>query len=112
MESAESRYKAEIVEIATAMKEGRLGMVEGSRKLVSLFNAESIFDEKYYDNDPHCLGMRGFDSETMDYPIGKAREGYSSEDLEALDKDIQRYTDECYESLLEDCDAIIRKFSE
>ena len=77
-----------VVEVASAILRGELGVIEGSRRLCSLrFRVSSL------DHDPDFTPFVGIDSETDHLPIGEVRELWAPEALVRLTPEIQATED-------------------
>ena len=77
-----------VVEVASAILRGELGVIEGSRLLCALrFRVSTL------DHDPDFLPFVGIDSETDHLPIGEVRQLWASDALVRLAPEIQAAED-------------------
>jgi hypothetical protein len=79
---ASDRERQRAKEIAEAVLDGRTTILEAVRELVSLAHTDAIADE-----DDRRL-IIGIDSETDHLPIGRVREYWAADALEAKDAEI------------------------
>lgn len=85
-----------------------------SRDMNPVEGARRINELRYRSRDPEnsvFLPIRGFESETDDYPIGSVREQFAAEYLTGLDQQVNDYIDRSRAELDEACRNIIREFS-
>lgn len=93
--------RAQIVSIAKEMLSGTMDLIAGSRKLCDLRHAIGESE------NPVFFSIVGFESETDDYPLGEERQQYDSNQLQQLDKDIQKYVEHAKPSVLAACRRIL-----
>ncbi|MDB6074288.1 MAG: hypothetical protein JWO89_1928 [Verrucomicrobiaceae bacterium] len=72
-----------IVELASAILNGGLGIIEGSRRICNLQG-----DVSSLDHDPDFLPFVVIDSETDHFPIGETRQHWAPESLVLKDREI------------------------
>lgn len=95
----------EIVLTARALLANEIGVIEASRKLVSLHY------EAQLENEETLKIFWVIDSETDHLPIGQQRENYSSQRLVEIDEEI-RGCEEFYKEVTKAaCNALIEKYS-
>jgi hypothetical protein len=97
--------RAELVEVAAAMIEGRMHLIEGVRKINALrFDVE----------DPDAavfLPIRAVDSETGTFPMGDVRRQCAPDYLRRVDQEIDQYLEDAKEVVLAACGEIVRRYS-
>lgn len=98
---AKQRIKA--VEVASKILDGKIGLIEGVRRLVSFQN------EIGSANDEEFLVLKGIESETDDFPIGEARQNWSEAILKDKDAEIEEYEDQVRASVVDACRRFIQK---
>ena len=96
--------KKEILNICVLLKSGNVDFIEGCRKVVYLRNQYGLSEDLSF--SPFV----GVVSETDDYPDQRAREGFSKDYLERIDKDIMDYVSLVRPSIIEACDVLIEKY--
>jgi len=102
-----SSARHSVVEAATDMLQGRLGLTEGCRRLAGLAN--EVVPDWRLDSDFVVFG--GMASETDTYPVGAAREYWSSQALEREDEKRAKYEATVRDSVLKACANVIARFS-
>jgi Protein of unknown function (DUF2489) len=104
-ENSESGTR-KIVEVARAMLSGDLDLIEGARRINQL---------RFETADPESdlfLPIRGFESETADYPMGAVRDNWAAPFLAEQDRTISEYVERSRKGVLEDCRRIVDAYSE
>jgi hypothetical protein len=96
------------VACATAVLEGRLGMLEGCKQLSDLAHAlvESWFDDEDF------LVFGGIADESDALPTGTARQYWSAEALAREDREIARYEALVRDQVLVACRNVVARFKE
>ena len=94
-----------VVEIAQAMIDSRLGVVEGSRLLAGL-----RFEVCEEDFDPDFLPFVGIDSETDHLPLGKVREHWDPTALAEKDAELEKAETFDRDTALAACRALLIRF--
>ena len=97
--------RLQLVQIATAMIEGKLHLLEGARRLCRL-RPDSGDPE-----NPAFLPMIAVESETDHLPLGDERVRCSVDFLRRIDDEVERYLVDERSHLLEYCREIVRVFS-
>src|SRR5688572_25757107 len=97
-ENSEGRDEAKIVEIAHAMLDGAVGIIEGSRRINDLRAALGI-----YHLDEDFVGFVAIDSETDTLPIAEVRTLWNEEALVEKDREVEEAERLYRERALEDC---------
>jgi hypothetical protein len=103
--NSEERDRAKIVELAQAMLDGALGIIEGSRRLNDLREALGIH---HLDDD--FVGFVVIDSETDDLPIGDVRRLWNKEVLVHKDREVEEAERLYRDGAFEDCRKLIARF--
>jgi hypothetical protein len=81
---ATSSPQQRVVEVASAMLRGEIGVIEGSRQLCRLrFSCSSL------DHDPDFIPFVGIDSDTDHLPVGEDRRHWAADALARKDIEIQ-----------------------
>jgi hypothetical protein len=93
---------AEIVEVTEAILSEHLDLVTGCRKLSRLLQRLGASNQAF-------AAIIGFESETDDYPLGEARQSYSAEYLERVDKQVAEYSERARASVLAACSDLVAK---
>jgi Protein of unknown function (DUF2489) len=101
----EERERAKVVEIAQAMLDSTLGIIEGSRRLNDLREALGI-----YHLDDDFVGFVGIDSETDHLPIGDVRRLWNEEALVHKDREVEGKERWYRDGAFEDCRKLIARF--
>lgn len=99
------RGHSELVAIATAMLEDRMHLIEGARKICEI--RQSV-------EDPEAevfMPIRGFESETDDFPLGEARAHCAADYLKQVDREMDEYIAEARQDVLSACRDLVRHFS-
>ena len=99
---AKQRIKA--VGIASNILDGKIGLIEGLRKLVPLQN------EFGNPNEDEFLVFKAIESETDEFPISEARSSWSEAALKEKDAEIQEYEDQVRASVHDACRRFIQKY--
>lgn len=95
-----------VVEVATAILRGELGVIEGSRLLCSLqFCVSSL------DHDSDFLPFVGIDSETDHLPVGDIRQHWAADALARKDIDIENVEALYRDSAIAGCERLLARFS-
>lgn len=90
--------------LARKIVDGSIDPIEGCRQMVSLRVQQEIRDDQDF------VTIRGFESETDEFPVGEARKHYDSEYLKKLDLKLKWYLDQMMPNLIEACQNIIKKY--
>lgn len=96
--------KSEILAIAEAVLEGKVSVIEASRKLVSLHYEENLENEEYF------KVFWVVDSETDHLPMGRHRENYSAEKLLEIDNEVRAYEQFHKKAVILACEHIVEKY--
>jgi Protein of unknown function (DUF2489) len=97
--------RAKILEVAQAMLDGALGIIEGSRRLNDLREAMGI-----YHLDEDFVGFVAIDSETEGLPVGELRTRWNKEALVQQDREVEEAEHLYRDGALEDCRKLIARF--
>jgi hypothetical protein len=100
-----SSDRAKIVEVAQAMLDGALGIIEGSRRLNDLREALGI-----HHLDEDFVGFVAIDSETDALPIGDVRKLWNEQRLVEKDREVQEAERLYRAGALEDCRKLVARF--
>ena len=98
--------RARIVEIASAILDGRLGVVEGARRLMAF-----RFDADPGQEDKDLLGMCGIESQTDHLPLGPVRQDWDPSELRRMDAEIADHEAFFRESALRRCRALVQRYA-
>jgi len=98
--------RQQIVEVAQAMLDGKLGILEGCQRLVGY-----RWDVDPEQEDRELLGILGIQSQTDHLPVGRAREHWSPEALRAKDTEIAENETFFRESALQCCLVLVERYS-
>lgn len=98
-------FYGKIVAICEAIKGEKIGIIAGSRTLVSLHF--ELFDE----NDEDFMFFIGVDSETDHLPVDWESKNWNKESLERKDKEIAEFEVFYKDDVLSACEKLIRRFS-
>lgn len=101
----DEEIKQKAVFIAQNIVNESIGLVDGCRQIVSLRLCQEIRD------DPDFLTIRGFESETDEFPIGEVRKHYNQEALKKLDTELNSYVARVKPIIISACENIIKKYS-
>ncbi|HCU05793.1 MAG: hypothetical protein A2X77_06070 [Gammaproteobacteria bacterium GWE2_42_36] len=93
-----------ITNLAQKIIDGSINIIEGCRQISSL-----KIEKEMRDNSDFLI-IRGFESETDEYPLGIVRKNYNQESLRKLDKEIMTYLNESKPVILEACKNLIKKY--
>lgn len=104
LKNGESK-REELVDVATAMIDGKMSLIEGTRKICSLRHAVEDRDNEIF------LPIRAIESETDHFPLGLMRKNCSREYLERMDNEMQSYLAEAKDDILAACKNIVSFFS-
>ena len=96
------------VEAAAAVIAGRLGVIEGCRRLASL--SHDLVPDWRLDEDFVVFGA--VDSETDSLPTGTARQHWESAALEREDEKIERAEAKYRDAVLSACTNVLARFGE
>ncbi len=94
-----------VVEAASAILRGQLGIIEGSRLLCSLGFRVSLLD-----HDPDFLPFIAIDSETDHLPIGDVRHHWATDALANKDQEIQAAEAFHREDAIAGCERLLARF--
>lgn len=97
--------KTELISVATAMIEGRLHFIEGSRKICAL-----RFDVGQPEHEVF-VPIRAVESETDHFPLGDVRARCAPDYLRKMDAEMNKYIDAARQQILSACQEIVRVFS-
>ena len=97
--------RTEVVDMAQAIIDGRIDLIEGCRRLGSLAHAAGWQDDEVF------LPIRAVDSETDRFPPTHARQHYSRRLLEQLDRERGEYVRWAQPHVVSACRAIVEKLS-
>jgi hypothetical protein len=100
-----SSDRAKIVEVAQAMLDGALGIIEGSRRLNDLRAAIGI-----YHLDEDFVGFVAIDSETDMLPICDVRKHWNGQALVEKDREVEEAERLYRAGALQDCRKLIARF--
>ncbi|MGH7786559.1 MAG: DUF2489 domain-containing protein [Candidatus Binatia bacterium] len=103
--NAEVRDRAKVVEVAQAMLDGELGIIEGARRLNDLRATLEI-----YHLAEDFVGVVAIDSETDTLPIGESRTLWNEEALIQKDREVEEAERLYRDGALEDCRKLIARF--
>jgi hypothetical protein len=103
--NSDVRDRAKIVEVAQAMLDGALGIIEGSRRLNDLREAMGI-----YHLDEDFVGFVAIDSETETLPVGEVRTRWNKEALVQQDRKVEEAERLYRDGALKDCRKLIARF--
>jgi hypothetical protein len=95
----------QVAEVASAMLRGELGILEGSRLLVSLCSQVSALD-----HDPDFLCFVGIDSETDHLPLGDVRQHWEPDALASKDQEIRAAEAFYRDHAIAACRALLVRF--
>lgn len=95
------RSKARVVEIAQMMLDGRIHLLEGVRKLGSLW-----FDIEDRENSAF-LTIVGIDSETDHLPLGAVRAHWAKSALDIKDQEINAYLERNKDDIFSACKELL-----
>ena len=95
-----------VVEVASAILRGELGVIEGSRLLHSL-----QFEVSSLDHDPDFIPFVGIHSETDHLPIGEVRQLWAPEALVRLAPEIQAAEDKWRQRAFTAAQRLLDRFS-
>ncbi len=101
----EQSPQQQVVEAASAMLHGELGIIEGSRLLAGLCCRVSSLE-----HDPDFLCFVGIDSETDHLPIGDIRQHWASEALAVKDAEIRAAESFHRDHAIAACQVLLRRF--
>ena len=93
-----------VVEVASGVLDGSLGIIEAVRRLVFLSSQLGIGHEEPF------LSLSGIDSETDTFPVGAARSLWSEPALAREDAARKAYEDEVRVEVREACELLLRRF--
>lgn len=102
---AETRQK--LVGIAQSMLDGKLGIIEGSRRLAGLWRGAGIEPL-----DPDIVPFIGIDSETDHLPVGDIRGRWNAEALARKDREIAASEAHYRDYALSACSRLVTRFSD
>ncbi len=92
----------ELISVASAMIDGRLNLIEGVREINRLRFGSINPDDAVFNV------IRGVDSETDHFPIGKLRTHCTEGYLSRADRELESYLDIMKSKLLVTCKEILR----
>jgi hypothetical protein len=91
----------ELVNVANVMLVGDMNLIKGIRRICKLrFSVGDPENEVF-------LAIRGIDSETDTYPVGRVRSNYSLEYLQRIDVEMQNYLEQAKSDILQACHKIV-----
>src|SRR4051812_7924138 len=94
-----------IVDVASAILRGELGIIEGSRQLCSLqFRVSSL------DHNPDFLSFVGIDSETDHLPVGDVRRHWAADALARKDIEIRKAEAFYRDHAIAGCERLLARF--
>ena len=93
-----------VVEVASGVLDGNLGIIEAVRRLVFLSNQLGIGHEEPF------LSLSGIDSETDTFPVGATRSLWSAPALARDDAARKAYEDDVRVEVREACELLLRRF--
>lgn len=99
-------FHGKVIAICEAIKSEKIGIIAGSRTLVSLHF--ELFDDK---KDEDFLQFLAIDSETDHLPVDWERKNWSKEALERKDKEIEEYELFYKNAVFSACDKLVQRFS-
>ncbi|NDP59182.1 MAG: hypothetical protein GZ090_07485 [Oxalobacteraceae bacterium] len=95
----------ELVNVANAMLVGDMNLIKGIRRICKLrFSVRDPENEVF-------LAIRGIESETDTYPVGRVRLNYTLEYLRRIDVEMQGYLEQAKGDIFQACQAIVQTFS-
>lgn len=100
-----SNKRTELVTIARAMLDGRLHLIEGTRRICALRHVVGQPENDVF------APFRAIESETDHFPCGEMRIHCAADYLQQMDTDMNRYLEEARQEILAACEEIIRVFS-
>ena len=95
---------SKIVSIAQSIINGQDNVIEAIRMMVYLLHQTPHLD------DENFFPIRGIESETDNYPLGKVRDNYAPDFLQRLDKETNEYLVKVHEPLVDACKKIVSKY--
>jgi hypothetical protein len=98
--------QAKVVDIASKMIDGQIGIIDGSRQLSRLRNSVSDLD---FDED--FMVFVAIDSETDDLPVGSERQYWADSALAMKDQEIKDAELSFREQALTGCKRLIERFN-
>jgi len=101
----EARDRARIVDLAQAMLDGAVGIIEGSRRLNDLRGALGI---DHLDDD--FVGFLAIESETDHLPVGDVRRLWNREALVEKDRQVDAAERHYRDRAFEDCRKLMARF--
>lgn len=97
--------RVEMVDVATAMLEGHMNLIEGVRKICVL--RQSVGDPE----NEVFMPIRAIESETDHFPLGEMRAHCATDYLHRKDDEMTRYLADAKRDILTACKEIVRIFS-
>ncbi len=104
-ESIYESNRSKIVEVANAMLDGRMNLIEGVRSICALRHAIDLADNEVF------MPIRAIESETDHFPLGEMRAHCSTDYLQRMDEEMRQYLDDASHDILAACSKIVRIFS-
>ena len=101
-----SSSQQRVVEVASAILHGELGIIEGSRLLCSLQSRATSLD-----HDPDFIPFVAIDSETDHLPVGDVRRHWAPDALVSKDIEIHATEDYYRASAFAGCQCLLHRFS-
>jgi hypothetical protein len=95
-----------IAEIAAAVLDRRVGIIEGSRQLME-FRLDVDPDQE----DSDLLGMCGIESQTDHLPLGAVRQYWDAEALRLKDAELADHESFFQHSAFEMCRSLVERYS-
>ena len=87
--------RLELTHVAMAIINGEMDLIVGARRICGLRYELGDPDDEVF------LPIRGFESETDNFPVGEERERYGDEYLKRLDYEAARYVAEAKDSVID-----------
>lgn len=97
--------RAELVDVATAMIDGKMHLLEGVRKITALRHEVENPDAEMF------MPIRAVDSEADHFPVGDMRKQCAPEYLKRADEELSRYLADAKADILAACSEIVRAYS-
>jgi len=98
-------YVAELIATAEAMLQGKLHLIEGCRMICGLRHHVDPENKVF-------LRLRGIESETDHFLLGKVREKGAPEYIWQMDAEMDKYLAKTDNDILDSCRKIIRVYLE
>jgi hypothetical protein len=98
------KSQAKAIEVARAIIDGKIGIIEGSRALVAI--RHEVTDELA---DSDFLPFIAVESETDTLPVGNVRQHWAKDALANEDIKINKYENEMRDMIIAACERLIQK---